>query len=447
MAEFLAVIYILYLVGMGQAWYRFLVRPAVWRWPQLAWSFGLGTILWSYASLFLNLLNIPTNGGLLYVWQMLLIVIPVGGGMLFKWPTQIASSAPRTIPVSWMKPVAFFICGVAALTALFQALAYPMHLWDSIVIYGFKAKILFQEQTFKTDAFMDPSVLHYSADYPLLLPYVEAGFYRWLGHVDDRVVRLLFLVYWGSWLGILYEALVERLRKDYAWILLCVIATLPLFSNIYMGQAVSGFADIPLAFYWSAFLLCGFQVRRDGFNAAWVMMALFAFGCAFTKNEGFVAMVLGWVIFIAADHAPHRRFWIRPVSAGILLILPWWWLRSVLPHNSAHYARVLALRPAEILSRLRIIGTYLASEWMQIRSWGIFWPLIFLGLLWPQRRLRFPKESKMLLAAVSAQLGVYGYVYLTYPQNLEVLVPVTLLRLLLHTIGPLTLAVGWRLEE
>ena len=90
-----------------------------------------------------------------------------GLGLAAGWSLAVVCVLPLTL-----------VGGIAIVlsTAALQALAVPMHMWDSIVLYGFKAKILFLKQTFKTDAFMDPTVLHHNADYPLLLPYLEAGF-------------------------------------------------------------------------------------------------------------------------------------------------------------------------------------------------------------------------------------------------------------------------------
>jgi hypothetical protein len=321
--------------------------------------------------------------------------------------------------LSWTRIVLIVLIAIAVFTAILQALALPMHMWDSIVIYGFKAKILFQEQTFKTRAFLDPEVLHYSADYPLLIPYLESGFYRWLGHPDDRVVRLLFTAYWAAWLGVLYDALALRLRRDRALGLVAFVATLPLFSNMYMGQASSGFADIPFALYWTAFLVCPPSLSP-----------FLAVGCVFTKNEGIPLVLIGWVL----------RGQYRSMLPGLVLLAPWGWARHLLPHNAAHYLRAPVW--ALLAERLKWIGSSFLGEILQVRNWGVFWLLSLLGLLWPAGPLR--KESKVLLAAVGLQLACYTSVYLIYPQSLVLLLPITLPRLLMHMVGPLVVALGWK---
>jgi hypothetical protein len=323
--------------------------------------------------------------------------------------------------IKWLAILSTILVAVAILTTVLQALALPMHMWDSIVIYGFKAKILFLQKTLKTPAFMDSEVIHYSADYPLLIPYVEAGFYRWLGHPDDRVVRLLFAGYWVAWLGIIHEALSARLPRDPSRLLLAFVATLPLFSNMYMGQASSGFADIPFALFWTGFLLCPGP-----------LMPLLAVGCVFTKNEGLPLVVIGWALRRDA----------RSTVTGLLLLLPWIGARHFLPHNAAHYLRMPDWSVAA--QRLRLMGIYMFREIGDFRSWGLFWPLALAGMVWPWRSCR--RECRMLLIAVALQLACYAGVYLMYTQNFEILLPITLPRLLIHAVGPLVVALGWKFE-
>lgn len=437
MPELLVLLYAAYLVGLGRAWLGWMVPQRGWSWASLAWSYGLGTILWGYGQFLLNVVNLPVYGMWLYVWQALLVALPfVASKTSFPAVAGRESMGPPPAAVGddgvgvtvgadgikWLTILSSVLVAVAFLTAVLQALALPMHMWDSIVIYGFKAKILFLQQTFKTPAFTDPEVIHYSADYPLLIPYLEAGFYRWLGHPDDRVVRLLFAGYWAAWLGILHEALSARLPRAQSRLLLAFVATLPLFSNMYMGQASSGFADIPFALFWTGFLLCPEP-----------LMPLMAVGCVFTKNEGIPLVIIGWGL---------RRDY-RSAVVGLVLLVPWAWARHLFPHNAAHYLR--APDGSVTAPRLRLMGRYMLREIMDIRSWGLFWPLALAGLAWPWRSYR--RECKVLLSAVALQLVCYVCVYLMYAQDFELLLPITLPRLLIHMAGPLVVALGWKFEE
>ena len=56
----------------------------------------------------------------------------------------------------------------------------------------------------------------------------------------------------------------------------------------------------------------------------------------------------------------------------------------------------------------------------------------------------FRKEAKILLTAVGLQSVCYLFVYLIYPQNLVLLLPITMPRLLIHMVGPLVVALSWK---
>jgi hypothetical protein len=452
MANLLIIAYIAYLVGLGYLWYRWLANSPPWSWTQLFWSFALGSIVWAYVQFLLNVFNLPSQGLALFCWQGLSVAIPLvvasgrfrhSGG---RKPESIMMDPGfrRGDGMVWLNLFLGILIGISLLTAALQALAVPLHMWDSIVIYGFKAKILFAETTFKTAAFQDPSVFHNATDYPLLVPYLESGFYRWLGHTDDRAVRLLFLAYWGSWLGLVYDALRWRLRAVPAGAWVSVLATLPLFSGMFMGQAVSGFADIPLALYWTGFLTAGFRIWQGGAARPWGLVILSAIGCLFTKNEGVPIVVFGLLILAMGDPLKDRRGWIVSAIFITLLVMPWWWVRHSLPHNASHYARWPTGPLAQMANAFRKVSLAYAREALSLRSWGIYWPLVLAGLLCPRKAGCFPRESLVILALVGLQLVVYGYVYSTYPWPLDLLLPVTVQRLLIHAAGPLTIAVGWR---
>src|SRR5437773_1321730 len=79
MAELLIILYIAYLVGLGHVWLC-LFRASVVRSPmpaQLAWSFGLGTVVWGYGQFLLNVFNLPVHGSWFFGWQILFVAIPL----------------------------------------------------------------------------------------------------------------------------------------------------------------------------------------------------------------------------------------------------------------------------------------------------------------------------------------------------------------------------------
>jgi hypothetical protein len=411
------------------------------------WAFAAATVVWGYGCLLWNLAGQRLGG--IEFWILLFAASAaawVRAQQLARNARAVSSKSPfqGTIP-----PIErlFDVCVLLAFVViLFQALLFPMHFWDGIVLYGFKAKILFWEGTYRTPAFQDSSFYHMNADYPLLIPYLEASFYKLIGHADDRWVRLLFVAYWVVFIGIIYEGLKIWLRPRVCRAAVAVVATLPLFSGEFMGQASSGFVDIAFACYWTGFWVALFRREKTG-DPAWRWLAIvMALGGAFTKNEGLPLFFLGWGLL--ALFQPARRgeawggaFWL------LLLLAPWLWVRFHLTHNSVHTLHWPALGGKELLDRARQTLWAWLREAATIRSWGIFWGILVAALLWRQKGRPFPWMVKMLLWALGLQIAVYGWAYLCAPYDLQLLLPITQERLMIHLIGPAVLAVGARFQE
>ncbi|MFA5976066.1 MAG: hypothetical protein WC859_07895 [Elusimicrobiota bacterium] len=406
------------------------------QWP---WLFGTGSILWSYGWFLANVCGVSMRRGpLLGVGVALLLGIGV------FWGRSFAVIRKKDVPVA-CRPIETLMVLLIASTVVFAfwQTALPIYMWDSIVMYAFKAKILFTEGTFRTRAFQDSSLYHINADYPLLLSYLEASYFILLGRVEERWIRLIFLAYWLGWLSLIYRGL--RLRWPRPWSLAGVagLATLPLFFEEFMGQATSGFADIPLAFYWTGFLLAVFGWRQspnrtDGWRAV-----LFAIGCAFTKAEGGPLLAIAGIAFLVTGRGLRRRFLWLAVVIGVGLI-PWYVIRLTIPHNAAHFIHWPALAWSEALNRARWIGSFGIRELANVNRWGFFWLLVVGGFVWPQRKGLDLSGSMILVCIVLLQVGLYSWVYFIYPGDLRLLLPTTLPRLLIHVIGPLALAVAWR---
>lgn len=394
--------------------------------------FSLGTVLWAYAAFLWNRLGLllgPRG-------------IEFGLGVCFVLGLLIRPKANfRKSNLSWMEKLFLGLLLLAIFVALAQALALPMTMWDSIVIYGYKAKILFYEGTFQTPAFLDPQRLHLNADYPLLVSYLEASFYHVLGHTDDRVVKLLFWIYWLSFLGVIFAALIESARRSLALAVTTMVATLPLFSNDFMGQATAGFVDIPFALYWTGTLLALLRWRLTVSKADLWTAALLALGCAFTKNEGLALLPIINFVFLFLVPRARRRSLLLGSFCLLLVLSPWLWTRAHLPHNADHYLGMPENFSLRLIPRLLFV---LKMAWVEVSAlseWGVFWGLLVLACLSVRGR-PMSRESLLLMGLVFLQAGVYLGSYLLYDFNVRVLLPVTLLRVMIHLIGPLAIAAG-----
>ena len=189
---------------MGHAWSGLLHRRRErLEWRQLPWYFGLGTVFWAYAQFLLNVFNLPSRGIGFFAWQILLLILPIVLPLILPLaPVPFHEAKAREAGVRWVKPAALVFLGMALVTALLQAVAFPICMWDSLVIYGYKAKILFFEQTLLRRmrfwiprSFITARIIRCS--FLIWKPAITAGW----DIPDDRMIRLLFVVYWAAWLG------------------------------------------------------------------------------------------------------------------------------------------------------------------------------------------------------------------------------------------------------
>jgi len=450
----LALFLVAYLTALGRFWRRRVIRYAMADgFAATGWDFGLGAAIWSYAAFALNACHVPLSDVGLYALMAAGLLGPFAVRRARRDP--LRDTGPVGKPTGWMGPgLAALILIASIVTVALQSAASPMVMWDSIVLYGFKAKILFHEHTFHTAAFQDASRLHWSADYPLLVPYVESTYYRLLGMTDDRWVRMIFLAFWVGWLGLIKGIFDDHSTADLGWWAAAFVGSLPLFSDNFMGQGASGFADIPLAFYWTGFLALLARNMDDSANggvapaaSGIVFTAIFGLGCAFTKTEGAPLVFVALVAMFAGRTHPQRLLLLKVTALIVLLLLPWNAVRAQLPHNATHYwqwpaAALHGFGPKIVLLLRSIVG-----EVIFLATWGIFWLGALLVLFVPSRFWPYPGAAKRLGVIAALQVLLYLYVYLIYPQSLALLIPITLTRLLIHLMGPIILAAAWRCDE
>jgi hypothetical protein len=206
-----------------------------------------------------------------------------------------------------------------------------MHLGDDRAQWGMKAKMIYYEKTVYLESLFDSDRLHLHAGYPFLTPLVQASFFTALDTTDDELAKLPFAMYFISLLLFFYAAQRRFAPHRPALLFTAMLAVLPSFIQDVLGNPASGYADVPLAFYYCIAVWALLNWFEDRQRHHLVLAAVFSVFALYTKQEGlflWAFMLFGGSIFLAADRARLSRkdfmpFLIFFILLPLVLLLPW----------------------------------------------------------------------------------------------------------------------------
>jgi hypothetical protein len=211
----------------------------------------------------------------------------------------------------------------------------PLASWDAWAFWIPKAKSIVLLKGLDARFFAAPTTGN--ADYPLLLPAVEATDFRFMRHFDTQVVHLQYWLILVGFLGAVPALLRDQVRPLLLRFTVVVLACLPSLAF----HTETAYADVPLAVFVALAAILGWRwlVLHD--EAALRLFVVFAAAALATKVEGrlFVAALCVSLAAIAARESLSRS---REIAgAGVLAVLtgllPWSiWLRAHDIHGGYH---------------------------------------------------------------------------------------------------------------
>lgn len=420
---------------------------------KLALSFGLGTgtislvmVLMFHARVEVDLAN------------LLLIFCPLVIGFLYiarKTPfgQKLSKSSIHTSPVFSPKDISvleiFLIIVIVVSIGLvsFQALLKPMFTYDALSIWAFKAKIFFKEQSIFTDDFYDSDRLHYHPRYPLLIPLVENWIYNCLGCVNDRLVKVIFPLFYISLISVFYTTQRRLFSRRYSLIFTALLATIPAFVRSDKGGAAfSGYADVPLAFFYTTSIIYLFFWMKYRKKEDIIVSAIFSGLSMFTKNEGlglFAVTVFCLCIFVLFNSQKEiikqniKSFSVY-IIIPILIILPWFIISSGMPAflEEENYPGHLTMSTIiENFSRTPVILSSFLKEFLDIKRWNVFWILFGIALI-SSFRFTLKSSIKYILLILLLDFSMFVLVYIITPWDVKALISCSMTRLIIQ-ITPL----------
>ena len=411
------------------------------------WALGIGGILWAYGQFLFNVLGAT----LTRTPTLLAVFFVVMGTAVYRLNSRGAEhdeslSLHRTLPRGRWEYAAWVTLLFVAFTSWMEASTLPLYHVDAVLCFGLKAKALFHLGTFRAPFFFERGEVHAQPDYPLLVSYLESLYYRILGNVDDKSVKLLFWVHWLALLSLIYQGLHRRLSHRYALILTSLYSSIPLFLLDRDTQVVSGSADVILLFYWTAVILAGLRWIDSGDRGWRYVAVLFSLGCGFCKPQGVVLVAAAWLGFGIVLGYRRWKEWSGGALACLFFILPWLITTRSLPREitfpPVHLDSQLWARMA---TKLPDLALAIIQEPFRINNWGLYWILVIVLLVIGRRAM--DRSVRFLLVMVAVQYVSYMAVYLIYPQTIQWWIASSFTRWLTHGSALLLIAAGWATDR
>jgi hypothetical protein len=428
------------------------LAPEFSRLEQAAFAWGLGALVITLWMLALSALGQP--------FQLPLVLLPplalVGGLWLGKkgWkitrpkkPAPPPSPAPPPpAPAPWSFWDWLFI-GLLAALFLFvtlRAVVYPVWAWDGLATWGFKGKVFYLRGA------VDLSGFEAHNYYPNLVPLLLTYLYLWLGQVSDHLVKIIFPL-WGGALLLMLFGMLRRLSLDRTPAL-GVTAFLALNGITFITHLHIAYADLALTYYTlGAAGLLYLRLAGAAPPRALPLAALCMAGITWSKFEG--APLAGSILLAAG----LTLIWLRPPRllralaslawplGGMLLgYLPWrlFALSQGIETGSDH---ILGFYPQQLFQALPALGLALVNPTL----FGVLWPAAVLALAALGGKIFFTPRVFLLLFLGGNFLAILlAYaVAPTSPFEFHLYLRATLDRLLLHLTPVAALLLGEGVKE
>jgi hypothetical protein len=334
-------------------------------------------------------------------------------GFLRRLPAAVTRIAPP--PRAGRETLLALLAAAVVVVVGIQSFYEPLTAWDAWAFWVPKAKSIVLFNGLDAHFFSAPTTAN--ADYPLLLPAVEATDFRFMGHFDTQVIHFQFWLVFVAFLGTLPALLRDQVRPTLVRSVVVVLACAPSLAL----HAESAYADVPVAVFVALAGLLGWRwlVLRD--SAALGLFAVFAAAALATKVEGrlFVGALVVSLAGVAARESARRSCEVLGAGfvAALVGLFPWsTWMRLHGIHGMYH-ADVAGLG-----SHVQRIGPAIASllghgldplEWLVVLPSGIA-ALLLAASLGADRR-----AVALVLSSFLLSLGLLVATYWATPYAFE----------------------------
>lgn len=396
-------------------------------------SFGLGAGLISIELFVVSWIGVRLN----FFAVFLLVVINIF--LLFLVARNRIKLGPlRSLTCNFnvVEIILISVIVISVVSTFLDALSLPICNCDAVATWSLKAKILYHETVRETNYFFEQSKSFSHPDYPLLVPFIQVYIYALLGYVDDRLVKIIFPVFFVCLLASVYSIQRVYYSRMHSLVFTAVLASLPPL----LTEAVSGYADVPLSFFY--FLMAGYLYLwvKDGKLTYLILSALFT-GCAiFTKSEGLGLYLINLIVLVIFTISKFKKETITQlfiyIGLTITTIFCWFIFQTKGLVTQENYFSQLTLENIiKNIDRVPIILQAFVKEFVNLKRWNIVWIALLLSTILSFSNV-FKKPIVYLILLFVLHPVMYLIVYIITPWQILPLLDCTLTRNLIH-ITPL----------
>lgn len=403
--------------------------------PKLGISYGLGIGILSQIMLILSMLEIPldlSNIRLPLIFLIILLTIYYCMKTQKQNPLQEKSNRPVKPFFLQRGPMLlmYFYIGYNIFFVLWKTFYFPIQHWDAIATIGFKAKVIFFDQTIHRLS------LPWGA-YPLLVPFTESWTALNLGYWDDILAKTMFPTISICLLTIQYSFVKEITNKFWGMMSLC----LTLSSNFYIMHSSIGYRDIVMSYYACVSIILLLIWNKHAHTGILALASLFTGFVTFTKLEGTGYIFILYVLFILiltckkslnlAAKLKYLNIYLIP-SFSIFIVFH---LYKNLIGVASLEQRTKLLNPDEILFRFKTTYLVFMENLFLTGNWNLVWFLLLISVVLRPKVLENRKETFLMGLTLLMFFGLYFLICtftISFNHIAGVSSPTVLSRIILH---------------
>jgi hypothetical protein len=302
---------------------------------------------------------------------------------------------------------------IFALFAYFCALnRWMSHSWDSVVVFGTRAKLLVVEGGLSRRWFLENAYDNRLLAYPPLISLFEALSSRLRGSFEFDWLKPIFPYFYVSWIVGTYAAARPLVSRRWALGAVLLVALLP---EITTHAAAGGYVDMPLAAYVAASTAAALRKGApEGWRSPlpWLLGSMTA-----VKQEGMIlalvacsAVALFWL-----SERPLRFLERLRANGSALLVVAafiaarvgyvrWTHVHDTTwgPFDAAHVERAVR--------SIGLIVSLCLRYMLDPRIWGLFWPAFLIAAV--AVAASGPPRLRLLVVATAACIALEAALFL-----------------------------------